>query len=145
MMSARERAVFYLSRYARTERQVENYLKRKGFPAEEIRDALLYLREHSYLNDDSYATSFIESRIRRGDGPLKIKQMLFTKGISADQSDALLKNLYPEETQIERLNDLIQKHQGKGRERLQRFLASRGFPRYAIFRAFSTAKPKRNE
>ncbi|HET6266969.1 MAG TPA: regulatory protein RecX [Acidobacteriota bacterium] len=145
MTSARERAIFYLSRFARTERQVESYLKRKGFPPEEIQDALIYLREHSYLNDDSFATSFIESRIRHGDGPLKIKQMLFGKGISATQSDALLKSLYPEEIQIERLNELIQKHQQKGRERLQRFLASRGFPRYAIFRAFSIAKPKRNE
>lgn len=143
MMSARERALLYLSRFARTERQVESYLKRKGFPPEEIRDTLTYLHEHSYLNDDSFATAFIESRIRRGDGPLKIKQMLFAKGISTTQSESLLKSLYPEEIQTERLNELIQKYQGKGREKLQRFLASRGFPRYAIFRAFSIKAQKK--
>ena len=133
-MSAREKALQYLGRFARTEFQIRWYLKRKAFSSEEIADALEFLREHNFLNDTSYAESYIASRISKCDGPLKIKQLLFQKGISSSDAGKLLEEHYPLELQIENAKKLFTKR-NKSREENLRFVASRGYPRYVIMRA----------
>lgn len=146
MNPARERAVFYLARFARTSKQVADYLKRKEFAPDQIQDALSYLKEHRYLNDDSFAESFIRDKMSHKDGPYKIKQMLFQKGIAPDISDRLISELYPVEIQQE--NAALLMHQKlrsnksalglAEREKLFRFVASRGFNRYVIIQAFKS-------
>jgi regulatory protein len=142
MKSAREKALDYLGRYSRTEHQVRKYLSRKGYPPEEIEPAIGYLHDHRLLNDISYAEAFIQSRIRRCDGPLKIRHMLFEKGIDPQTSESLLKDQYPSELQLETAQKLLQRRTTQRRNRrndaidAQRFLASRGFPRYVIIQAF---------
>ena len=148
MNPARERAVFYLARFARTSKQVADYLKRKEFTPEQIQDALVYLKEHRYLNDDSFAESFIREKISHKDGPYKIKQMLFQKGIAPDISDRLIAELYPVEVQQENAALLMQQKmrsiksasslERAEREKLFRFVASRGFNRYVIIQAFKS-------
>jgi regulatory protein len=146
MNPARERAVFYLARFARTSKQVADYLKRKEFTPDQIQDALSYLKDHRYLNDDSFAESFIREKISHKDGPYKIKQMLFQKGIAPETSDRLIAELYPVELQQE--NAALLMHQklrspksnlgATEREKLFRFVASRGFNRYVIIQAFKS-------
>jgi regulatory protein len=148
MNPARERAVFYLARFARTSKQVADYLKRKEFTPEQIQDALSYLKEHRYLNDDSFAESFIRDKINHKDGPFKIKQMLFQKGIAPDISNRLIAELYPVEVQQENAALLMQQKLralksvatlgAAEREKLFRFVASRGFNRYVIIQAFKS-------
>lgn len=136
MNSAREKALSYLGRFARTEQQVVAYLKRKGFPPEEIAQTLEYLRERSFVNDSAFAESYIQTRIRHGDGPLKIKQLLFQKGISPADAETLLRELYPAEAQVLRIKDLMRQKSRLDRNKLMRFLASRGFTRYVMIQAF---------
>lgn len=136
MNSAREKALSYLGRFARTEQQVADYLKRKGFPQEEIAQTIEYLRERSFVNDSAFAESYIQSRIRRGDGPLKIKQLLFQKGIASGEAETLLRQQYPAEAQVLRIKDLIRQKSSLDRNKLMRFLASRGFTRYVMIQAF---------
>jgi regulatory protein len=148
MNPARERAVFYLARFARTSKQVADYLARKQFTPEQIQDALSYLTEHRYLNDYSFAESFIREKINHRDGPFKIKQMLFQKGIAPEISNRLIADLYPVEIQQENAALLMRqklrttKSPGKlersQREKLFRFVASRGFNRYVIIQAFKS-------
>jgi regulatory protein len=133
MSSARERALSYLGRFARTEQQVADYLKRKGFPPEEIAQTIEYLRERSFVNDSAFAESYIQSRIRHGDGPLKIKQLLFQKGIAPADADLLLRELYPADAQLLRVIALIRQKSGLDRNKTMRFLASRGFPHSIIY------------
>jgi regulatory protein len=133
--SARERALYYLGRFARTERQVSDYLKRKGFESAEISETIQYLHEHRLLNDHSFAESFILSKIRHCDGPLKIKQMLFQKGISGPEVEALLKEHYPSELQVEKIAELLERRPRLDREKAMRFVASRGFSPYVIIQA----------
>ncbi len=145
---ARERAIYYLARFARTSKQVADYLARKQFTPDQIQDALSYLTEHRYLNDDSFAESFIRDKINHKDGPFKIKQMLFQKGIAPETSDRLIAELYPAEIQQENAALLMQqKLRNAGpasklgrlqREKLFRFVASRGFNRYVIIQAFKS-------
>ena len=141
-MTARERAIHYLSRFARTERQVRLYLQRKQYPRVEIDDAIEYLHEHHFLNDSAYAQSYINSRIARGDGPLKIKSLLIQKGISGSGSQRLIQQCYPAELQIENVQKLWNKS-SKTREQKMRLIASRGYPRYVIMRALETTDKHR--
>jgi len=131
---AKDRALYYLSRFSRTERQIKDYLRRKQYSAEEIALTITYLKEKSFLNDSAFAEAFIQSRIQHLDGPFKIKQMLFQKGIDISSADSLLKQHYPEEVQIENAKTLLQRRPGE-RIKQMRFLASRGFPQYVIIQA----------
>lgn len=130
-MTAREKAVQYLSRFARTELQVRRYLQRKQYPADEINEAIEYLHEHQFLNDSSYAQSYIASRISRLDGPLKIKSLLMQKGLSGSEAQRLIKENYSEELLIENAKKLWNRG-SKSREQKLRLIASRGYPRYVI-------------
>jgi regulatory protein len=148
MNPAREKALSYLGRFARTRQQVADYLKRKEFTPEQIQDALAYLVAHRYLNDDAFAESFIQEKIRHKDGPLKIRQMLYLKGIPSEISNRLLNDIYPVEVQQENAEalmrqklrpDQIASKLGRSeREKLFRFVASRGFNRYVIIQAFKS-------
>lgn len=140
MSSARETAIVYLSRFSRTEQQVRDYLIRKEFPADEIADAIFYLRSKKYVNDSAFTESFIQSRILRGDGPRKIRHMLLHKGIDSETRDRLLRELYPEELQVEVAAQLLGKRPriAADRRRASRLLASRGFPRYVMIQALKT-------
>jgi regulatory protein len=143
--SAREKAVSYLARFARSERQVRDYLKRKEYQPDEIADAVSYLHEHKFLNDSSYAEAVVRDRIRHGDGPLKIKQMLFQKGIDASTQERLLKEFYPQELQVETAEELVRKKMRRSadREKAMRFVASRGFSRYVMIQAFKNCMDKK--
>jgi regulatory protein len=148
MNPARERAIFYLARFARTSKQVADYLARKQFTPDQIQDALSYLTESRYLNDQSFAEAFIRDKINHKDGPYKIKQMLFQKGIAPEISNHLITELYPVEVQQENAVLLMkQKLRTTGpasklgqmqKEKLFRFVASRGFNRYVIIQAFKS-------
>jgi regulatory protein len=148
MNSAREKALSYLGRFSRTRKQVADYLKRKEFTPEQIQDAIAYLVEHRYLDDDAFAESFIQEKIRHKDGPSKIRQMLYLKGISSDVSNRILNEIYPVEVQQENAEALMRQKLRSGqiasklsrgqREKLFRFVASRGFNRYVIIQAFKS-------
>jgi regulatory protein len=153
MKSAKEKSLEYLGRFSRTEQQVRNYLSRKKYPAQEIDTAISYLHSQQLLNDLAFAEAFIQSRIRRHDGPLKIRQMLFQKGIDPQTAQELLKEQYPEDLQLEEAVALLAQRLRKeskassSRATTQRrnrrndatdalrHLASRGFSRYVIIQA----------
>jgi SOS response regulatory protein OraA/RecX len=140
---AKDKALRYLDRFSRTEKQVADYLSRKGFLQEEIRETIAYLREHQFVNDGSFAENFIHSRIRHGDGPVKIKQMLIQKGISRAIIEELLSKNYPAEIQLENVVELLKKRialRGSERQKLYRFIASRGYSSYVIIQAFERIK-----
>ena len=49
-MDVRERALYYLNIKPRTRKQVERYLKEKGFSEDEILPVLKELEEYSYID-----------------------------------------------------------------------------------------------
>jgi len=142
--SARETALRYLGRFSRTRKQVEDYLKRKQFPPAEIAEAIAFLQEHRFLNDDAFAESLVTAKIAHGDGPRKIKQMLWQKGIASETADRLIRDLYPVELQIEKIHELtarkfgdLSRLQPLKRKKVFQFLASRGFLPYVIIQSFN--------
>jgi len=70
---------------------------------------------------------------------MKIKQMLVQKGIQRSIIDELLSKNYPSEVQIENVVVLLKKRiasRGPDRDKLYRFVASRGYSGYVIIQAF---------
>ena len=59
-MDVRERALYYLNIKPRTRKQVERYLKEKGFSEDEILPVLKELEEYSYIDDLSYSIMYFE-------------------------------------------------------------------------------------
>ena len=125
---ALQKAISYLSRFSRSERQVRAYLARKEFVEPEINEAVAYLREKGYLNDSVYAESVVREHIRRCDGPRKIRQSLMLKGIESSVQDRVLRDLYPAELQVEAAVAFLRKKLGRSdRDKAMRSAASRGF------------------
>jgi regulatory protein len=98
-----------------------------------IEQVLSDLKHSSLLSDLRFAEAYVESRVRKGQGPVRIRMALREKGISAQRIDELL------ESYTEQWYDLmIQVHDAKygqikaesntERAKRARFLESRGFP-----------------
>lgn len=74
-----------LSYRQRSEKEIYNSLKRKGFEESYIENAMDYCRENGYLNDKTFAESFIKDKINLNKlGPQRIKYELMLKGVSKD-------------------------------------------------------------
>ena len=83
-MDVRERALYYLNIKPRTRKQVERYLKEKGFSEDEILPVLKELEEYSYIDDLSYSIMYFELGFEKGRGNLRIKRELAERGVTED-------------------------------------------------------------
>ena len=87
-MNAFDKAAGYLAVLPRTEKEIHEYLKKKEYSQSEIDDAIEKLREYRYLDDTSYAVSFIRQAADRGWGRNKIDRSLMEKGVSRNDTEA---------------------------------------------------------
>lgn len=143
---AKRRNPFYvaqeiLSRRDHSEFEVTAKLKRKGFNTAQIQPVMTWLREKKLVNDASFAEKYTQSVLDyKKVGPMWIKQKLRQKSVPAVCiEDALAKLLSPsQEVEIARQaadawRRLHPAHKND-RNRLTRFLASRGFSSQAIYK-----------
>lgn len=133
--SARRKAMLLLEHMDRTEKGLSDRLRQAGFSAEEVEDAMNYVRSYGYLNDLRYAENYISFRIN-SKSRQKILQELAGKGIdretalSAWESAAEVET--PDELDVLR-STVLKKCQEetvldeKAMRRLQSFLLRRGF------------------
>lgn len=133
--SARRKAMLLLEHMDRTEKGLSDRLRQAGFSAEEVEDAMNYVRSYGYLNDLRYAENYISFRIN-SKSRQKILQELAGKGIdretalSAWESAAEVET--PDELAVLR-STVLKKCQEetvldeKAMRRLQGFLLRRGF------------------
>lgn len=126
-------AMDFLSRREHTSQELRQKLTRKGFEPQVIEWALLQLRTDNLLNEDRFIDSFIYSRLRKGQGPLRIEQELRKRGISKEKSKTALDS-YDHEYWQQRACEVRQKRFGQSlpktpreRGKQMRFLQSRGF------------------
>ena len=139
--SIREAAMDYLSRREHATYELSQKLLAKGYESEVVSVALERLSDQGLLSDERFTEAFINQRINRGSGPLKIRAELRQKGIS----DAMIGTFLNERDVIWQESALavrIRKYGSeepsdlKERARQSRFLQSRGFSseqtRYAM-------------
>src|SRR5690606_13233254 len=85
-------ALKLLSYRARSEKEVYIALKRKGFEENYINDAINYCKENNYLDDFSFAESFVRDKINLSKlGTERIRYELKLKGISKEIINRVLK------------------------------------------------------
>ncbi len=77
-------ALRYISAQVKTEGQVEDYLKKKGFESEHIRESISYLRDYNYVNDREYCVLYYREACRKGKGRRRIEQELLTKKVKLE-------------------------------------------------------------
>ena len=76
-------ALKIIERSYKTEKEVIEKLKLKGYDDKHIDSSIQFLKDYNFLNDNYYAEAFVRDRINTK-GSQKIKQDLMRKGISKD-------------------------------------------------------------
>jgi len=128
-------ALMMLQRKARTGRELEEALKRKGFSPEAAGGAIRRLKARGLVDDAAYARRFAEQRVAlHRKGSLLVRQELLRRGVSKAEADRALEQV-DRETELEAAMALARKKwpqiKGDRRERkmkLTAFLVRRGFP-----------------
>ena len=76
------RAVDLLSRREHSAHELSQKLQKKGFTENDTKIAIIKLQDEKLQSDDRFTESFVNERIRRGHGPVKIIYELRQKGIA---------------------------------------------------------------
>ena len=141
-MDALEKATSYLNRKSHTEKEVKDYLLRKGYEEDESAEAVRRLKEYGYLNDLAYAKLYFEYGLEKGRGKDRIVRELAGKGVSKDTIEQAYDDLedIPNEDEMARQiaaqilsevgkepNEMTYEEKQKLQARIARRLASRGF------------------
>lgn len=125
------KALSYISSRLKTEKQMKTYLLGKGYSISVASEAIEKLKEYGYLNDEYYAKTFAEFA-SKNKGKLYVKQQLFQKGVSGDIVDDLMLSLNDDNEACQKIAEKWLKNKTlpldkKDKEKLYRFLLSRGF------------------
>jgi regulatory protein len=78
----RRKALGYLALRSRSEKEMSDYLRKRGFSTESIERTTGFLREKSYLDDAAFARDYIERTLgKKTVGRRRIESDLYRKGI----------------------------------------------------------------
>jgi len=142
---ARDYAFLLLKYRPRSELEVRQRLKKKNFDTRITEETISFLKERDFINDDSFARNWIESRIKRPLGIRRLKAELIIKGIDKtiiDNRINEIKENYPEEEIVSRIvRERLIKSKGsdpqKARKRIYAYLLRRGFSSETVINVIS--------
>lgn len=136
------KALNYISSRLKTEKQMKDYLYQKGYSYNCINEAIEKLKSYGYLNDEYFAKTYVEL-LGKNKGKKYIKQQLFLKGVKNDIVDKL-EICDDDSACIQVCQKWLKNKQlplgQKDKEKLYRFLLSRGFEYETIKYAINQAK-----
>jgi regulatory protein len=126
-----------------SEFELTRKLKQRGFKPEDIDKAVSECVRLDYINDERTSRVYIDQMIRKGYGRIRIRQEFNKKGLKsrrvqnilseavsdADEEDGAERLLKKNIKRFERESDLK-----KRRDKIYRFLYTRGFPREIIIK-----------
>jgi regulatory protein len=116
-LKAKAAALDYIAYKARTEHEVRQKLRKKGFPEHVADEAVARMRELGYLDDADYARAYARGRLSgRGHGPHRIRADLHRRGVARATIDAVLEDL----VEPDDLRETALRHGRKRWRRLQR-------------------------
>src|SRR5574344_416704 len=87
-----ERAVDVISKIPKTERQLKEYLKDKGYMPKIIDSVIQKMLDYHYIDDEYYAQTFVEMRANKC-GKFRLKNDLKAKGIKDSVIEKVLGEL----------------------------------------------------
>jgi regulatory protein len=133
---AREAALRLLAVRARSRRELERRLRRKGFDEVTVVSVLDDLAAVDLVDDASFARAWADERARlRPIGPARLRHELYQKGISREIVDRTIDETYPGDRELELARAALRRRktaavtERRERARLLRFLLRRGFSR----------------
>ncbi|MBC9785767.1 RecX family transcriptional regulator [Heliobacterium chlorum] len=138
------KAILWLSRSSLSRFDVEKRLYRIGADEETVEAVIQKLFEYGYLNDERFARGFVRYRTETTtNGSLRLMRDLSLRGIEQDEARQVVKELLPEDREVERARRIAYKKirewtkAGKTEamgSRLGRHLQQKGFPLDCIYR-----------
>lgn len=132
---AREYAFLLLKFRLRSEKELLQRLRQKGFSEELCHDTVNFLKDREFIDDRVFARGWVASRLRRPFGLRRIKQELAQKGLDKEiieDTFAQAKVDYDEGSIVRRLAERrFSKLKGieplKAKQRVYAYLMRRGF------------------
>jgi regulatory protein len=94
---ARRRALQYLTRREHSTREVQTYLKRKGFDDETASRVTDSLRNSGLIDDARLAEIIVRDGPGRGWGAARVRQELLRRGIGRDMVEEIARQLFAED------------------------------------------------
>lgn len=101
-MTALDKALNFISLSMKTEKQIREHLRKKGYLQEICDYVIAKMREYRYLDDGEYARAYSESAVKHK-GKKLIALELRQKGVSEEEIDRALENLAGEDESAARL------------------------------------------
>ncbi len=129
--SAFDTALYYITFKDRTEKEIQDKLKEKGYSCSDIDEAVFKLKEYGYINEENYAFSYIKSNIHKK-GYRRISSELSARGLDKAIIEEQLDMLdFSEEDTIYNILDIRFSNcdltDDKQLRRIYSFFARRGF------------------
>ncbi|MEG0295963.1 MAG: recombination regulator RecX [Clostridium sp.] len=135
IMKCRNSAIRVVERSYKSEKELYDKLKEKGYEDKAINLAIEFLKEYNFINDETYTKSYIKDKIKT-QGQKKILYTLKRKGIDEELiKDNLLAIDKEDEKEVaftlaeKKYNILIKRESDKYKisQKLYRYLLSRGY------------------
>ena len=143
---ARDKALEILSGKSVSKRELSDKLSQKGYDEPIISDAISELESLGYINDEDYASLFLEHCISKMWGKKKIRYEMKQKGIPEAIIEEKLSE-FDEDDNLEEIKEIIiSKYRNddlsdmKTKAKITRYLASRGFDFSLIDRVIKMSK-----
>ena len=136
---ALEKSFTFITATAKTEKQIRDYLYKKGYLSSVVEFVLEKLRDYRYVDDLDYAQTYV-GNVGARKGKRLIKQALFQKGISKENIESALEELEEEDQESAAVGILEKYMRSKEptRENLTkafRYLMGKGFDYETVKRA----------
>ena len=128
-------ALRIIERAYKTEKEMRKRLSEKGYEKEEIDEAVNFLKEYKFIDDDSYVKLYIKEKIKSY-GSQKIKYSLINKGISKEVIEEELNNIESEEMKQTALCLAEKKYKNLSKSEKDRFKLYNKICRYLISRGY---------
>ena len=150
LQKARGYAFLLLKFRPRSENEIRQRLKKKKFNSEIIESTVSFLKDKGFIDDNYFAKTWIESRIKKPLGIRRLKAELSIKGINKEIIDTQIneiKKSYAEEDIVggiarDRLNKLKGIDPQKAKKRVYAYLLRRGFSPEVVIDVINQVKPQ---
>ncbi|MDE6274309.1 MAG: RecX family transcriptional regulator [Clostridiales bacterium] len=126
---ALDKALTHITASMKTEREIRDYLRRKGYLQDVCDYVVEKMKDYGFLNDEEYAKAFAENAKKR-EGKRMIALKLKRKGVSDEDIECTLENLTGEEESAKNVLNKYMRGKTADRETLSkayRHLLSKGY------------------
>lgn len=106
LFMAKDKVLSYLTSRSKSKKEIVLYLKKRSFSEKIIKEILDYCEEMNLIDEEDFAEKYVRELARKRKGPYFIRQKLIEKGISMDNFDEYIRQIYSKdeiETNIEYL------------------------------------------